>query len=78
MAELQGGGPLSFGEEFGKESQASLDSDAGKRVKRYVMQMHMGLMEGVSCDLACRLRHAPFAVTYCGLASDGCLLILIG
>lgn len=42
MAELQGGGPLSFGEEFGKESQASLDSDAGRRVKRYVLRMHMG------------------------------------
>lgn len=35
MAELQGGGPLSFGEDAGKESQASLDSEAGKRMKRY-------------------------------------------
>lgn len=35
MAELQGGGPLSFGEDDGKESQASLDSEAGRRMKRY-------------------------------------------
>lgn len=35
MAELQGGGPLSFGEDAGKESQASLDSEAGRRMKRY-------------------------------------------
>lgn len=35
MAELQGGGPLSFGEDDGKESQASLDSEAGRKLKRY-------------------------------------------
>ena len=35
MAELQGGGPLSFGEDDGKESQASLDSEAGRKMKLY-------------------------------------------
>ena len=40
MAELQGGGPLSFGEDDGKESQASLDSEAGRRMKRYGIHIH--------------------------------------
>lgn len=59
MAELQGGGPLSFGEDDGKESQASLDSDAGRRMKRYGHSGH-----GCSCPVRHAYSHA------CGLIFD--------